>query len=79
MAMKADEKQELMKQREILLGLLREAEDGRAAAPPYDGLPIDPVDASIQATRAKLARIEALLAEPRGEGRGSPEPDHSSP
>jgi hypothetical protein len=66
MSMKGDEVQRLTRERETLLGLLREAENGRACAPAYDGIPVDPVDASIQATRAKLARIEKLLAEHRG-------------
>ena len=62
-----DEVRRLMKERETLLGLLVEAEQGRASPPSYDGIPPDPVDLSIQATRAKLARIEALLAQHRGE------------
>jgi hypothetical protein len=65
--MTGDEVQRLLKERETLLGLLKEAENGRASAPPYDGIPVDPVDASIQATRAKLVRIEMLLAA-RGRG-----------
>lgn len=66
MAMSGDEVRQLMRQRETLLGLLQEAENGRASAPSYDGLPADPTDLSIQATRAKLEKIEALLAEHRG-------------
>jgi hypothetical protein len=62
MTIEGDEIRRLMKERETLRGLLREAENGRAAAPHSDGLPIDPVDASIEATRAKLARIEQALA-----------------
>lgn len=65
--MTGDEVQRLIRERETLLGLLREAENGRASMPSYDGIPIDPVDASIQATRAKLERIEKLLAERGGE------------
>jgi hypothetical protein len=68
MAMTGDEVRRLIRERETLLGLLREAENGRASAPSYDGIPVDPVDASIQATRAKLAKIEKLLAERGGEG-----------
>ena len=67
MPMNGDEVGRLTKEREILLGLLREAEDGRAATPAYDGLPRDPLDTSIQATRTKLARIEARLTELRRE------------
>jgi len=66
MAIGAEEVQRLTKERETLLGLLQEAENGRAATPAYDGIPPDPVDLSIQATRAKLARIEAQLARHRG-------------
>jgi hypothetical protein len=66
MAMSADEIQQLIRQRETLRGLLREAENGHTAAPSYDGMPPDTVDASIQATRAKLAKIEQLLAEQGG-------------
>jgi hypothetical protein len=67
MTIDGDEIRRLIKEREALRGLLREAENGRAAAHAYDGMPVDPIDASIQATRAKLARIEALLA-----GQGGP-------
>ena len=67
MAIDEDEAKRLLKERETLLGLLREAEQGRASPPSYDGIPPDPVDLSIQATRAKLARIEARLARHRGE------------
>jgi hypothetical protein len=63
-----DEMGRLLKERETLLGLLREAENGRTSSPDYDGMPVDPVDASIQATRAKLARIEQLLAGQNGAG-----------
>jgi hypothetical protein len=61
MTMVGDEVQRLIRERETLRGLLREAENGRTVAPAYDGMPTDPVDLSIQATRAKLARIEAQL------------------
>ena len=67
MAIDEDEAKRLMKERETLLGLLREAEQGRASPRSYDGIPPDPVDLSIQATRAQLARIEARLAGDRGE------------
>ena len=69
MAMSAEEIQRLIRERETLRGLLTEAENGHTVAPSYDGIPPDAVDASIQATRAKLARIERLLA---GQG-GRPE------
>jgi hypothetical protein len=65
--MNEDEAKRLAKEREVLLGLLREAENGRQAAPPYDGIPVDPVEISIRATRAKLALIETRLASLRGE------------
>jgi hypothetical protein len=68
MAMADEEIQRLMRERETLLGLLREAENGHAPAPHYDGFEVNPVDASICATRAKLARIEALLAGQGGAG-----------
>ena len=62
MTMEGDEVRRLIRERETLRGLLREAENGHIAAPAYDGMPTDPVEISIQATRAKLARIEAQLA-----------------
>jgi hypothetical protein len=68
MTMSAEEIQRLIRERETLRGLLTEAENGHIAAPTYDGMPPDTVDASIQATRAKLARIEQLLAEQSGDG-----------
>ena len=71
MAIGDDEIRRLKRERETLLGLLKEAENGRTAAPDYDGMPVDPVDASIQATRAKLARIEQRLAERSGRAPGS--------
>ena len=67
MASDGDEIGRLERECETLRGLLSEAEDGRTAAPHYDGMAVDPVDASIEATRAKLARIEALLAARRGQ------------
>ena len=66
MPMNGDEVKRLLKERETLRGLLQEAENGRRAGPDYDGLPPDPIEASIQATKAKLARIEKLLAEQSG-------------
>ena len=66
MAGEEDEIKRLEKECETLRGLLSEAENGHNEAPRYDGMAVDPVDASIAATRAKLARIEALLAEKRG-------------
>jgi flagellar biosynthesis/type III secretory pathway chaperone len=67
MPMNGDQIQQLLKERESLLGLLTEAENGRTSAPHYDGMKTDPIDASIEATRAKLARVEALLAGQAGE------------
>jgi hypothetical protein len=63
-----EEMERLVKERATLLGLLTEAENGRRSAPHYDGMAIDPVAASIEATRAKLATIEARLAGRDGEG-----------
>jgi hypothetical protein len=63
MEISGDERQRLLKERETLLGLLLEAENGRTKVPHYDGVATDPVDASIEATRARLARIEKRLAE----------------
>jgi hypothetical protein len=63
MEMNGDELPRLLTERETLLGLLTEAESGRIGGPRYDGLETDPVNASIEATRAKLARIEQRLAE----------------
>jgi hypothetical protein len=60
--MSDEEMQRLIRERETLRGLLTEAENGRTAAPSYDGMPANAVDASIEATRAKLARIEQQLA-----------------
>ena len=68
MALSGEEVQRLTRQREILLGLLAEAENGRTSSPAYDGMPTDPVDASIQATREKLAKIEKQLKEADGAG-----------
>ena len=68
MTIKGEELRRLEKERETLIGLLTEAENGRAAARRYDGMATDPVDASIQATRAKLAKIESRLAARRAEG-----------
>jgi hypothetical protein len=66
MAMEDEEVRRLIRERETLRGLLKEAENGHITAPSYDGMPPDMVDMSIQATRAKLARIEQLLAEQGG-------------
>jgi len=66
MTMSSEEVQRLIRERETLRGLLKEAENGHTAAPSYDGMPSDAVDASIQATRAKLAKIERQLAEGGG-------------
>ena len=74
MAMSAEEIQRLIRERETLRGLLTEAENGHTVAPSYDGIPPDAVDASIQATRAKLARIEQLLAEQGGVGLNPAQP-----
>jgi len=68
MTLSRDEVERLTRERETLRGLLREAENGRAAPHHYDGMKIDPVDVSIEATRAKLAAIEAALAARGAEG-----------
>ena len=57
---------------ESLRGLIREAEDGRHVRADYDGLPPDLVEESLRATRARLARIEALLAAAEGGDGASP-------
>jgi hypothetical protein len=49
------------RERDTLRGLIREAENGHRGSPGYDGMPPDLVEESLRATRAKLARLEALL------------------
>ncbi|MBV9883085.1 MAG: hypothetical protein JO276_08760 [Sphingomonadaceae bacterium] len=60
------------RERNTLLGLLREAENGHRARPGYDGMPPDLVEESLRATRAKLARLEALLAAAGENGESHP-------